>query len=115
MERTRTTISLDPQVYEVFQRMADAAGISVSRCMGDWLADTIDAAQLATDKLLQIRRSPERAMQEAMQAIAGETVRVMENPPVRWRAPGTRVSAAVSADRAPSSNTGLKSPRKGRK
>ena len=54
-DRIRTTISIPQDVYEVFKQMADVSGTSVSRCMGDWLKETSDGAQLVTDRLAQRR------------------------------------------------------------
>ena len=126
MERVRTTISLDPEVHEVFRRMAEASGVSISRCMGDWLADTIDAAQLATNKLVEIRRSPERVIHDFNSLLASEALAIMQgkgSSPIDMRKLGDLARGRPAADSAsagpppagraptaPSSNTGLKSP-----
>ena len=125
-DRIRVTVSMEPEAYEVFRRMADSAGVSVSRCMGDWLADTADAAQLATSKLVEIRRSPERVAHDYMAHQAEEIVARMEGKRLPFdmgkltkMVKDTRAGAASGAcaglpvPGAPSSNTGLKSPRKG--
>ena len=129
MDRIRTTISLDPEVYEVFRQMAETAGVSVSRCMGDWLADTVEVAQLATQKLVSIRRSPERAMAEFTAAVAEQAVRYQRGEPIRFdqeqlreelRRVGALPAREDSAEpnlggrkgaSAPSSLTGLNSPK----
>lgn len=70
-DRIRTTISLDPQVLEVFKRMAEAGNMSVSRCMGDWLTDTADAAEMITSKMEDAKKAPMRVMRELKAMVAG--------------------------------------------
>jgi hypothetical protein len=55
-KRVRTTISLTPEAHAIFKRMADAANMSLARCMGDWLADTSEAALLITVKIEEARK-----------------------------------------------------------
>lgn len=119
-ERIRTTISLTPEAYEVFKRMAEAANMSVSRAMGDWLTDTADAAMMITTKMEEAKSAPVRVMRELQAMVAGmskevdditEVVREKrrEERGVRPRASGGVRAAA--ADVPPSSNTGGKSPK----
>lgn len=68
-ERIRTTISIDAETHEVFKQMAEASNLSVSRCMGEWLADTVDGALFVTQKMKEARQSPALVMRE-MQAMA---------------------------------------------
>lgn len=65
----RTTIPIDAETYEVFKRMADTAGMSVGRCIGEWLADTVDSALFVTQKMQEARQAPALVMRE-MQAMA---------------------------------------------
>lgn len=122
-DRIRTTISLDPEVHEIFKHMAEASGMSVSRCMGEWLADTAEGAQLVLQKMMEAKRAPLRVMRQ-FQAISGtlstdiqETIAHLEKK--QAGAAGSRSAQArrpASPPRkAPSSNTGLKSPGKGRR
>lgn len=90
--RVRTTISLTPEVHEVFKRMAEAGNMSISVAMGDWLADTVDAAELITVKMEEAKRAPMLVMKELQAVFAG-------------------ASAHIAEGVAPSSNTGLKSPK----
>lgn len=119
-DRVRTTISLDPEVYEIFKRMAELTRTSVSRCMGEWLADTADGAQFVAAKMAEARNSPMTVMRE-MQAMAvglqdevDKTMAGMRSEKLRPKAEGA-VSASAAASsgrlRAPSSHTGLKSPK----
>lgn len=118
-ERIRTTISITPEVHEIFKRMADAGNMSVSRAMGEWLADTSDAAQLIVSKMEEAKRAPLAVMRELQAVVAGlsDTVdsTIEEIRTVRDNAkPLGGLAGGRKAAAAPSSNTGLKSPPKGR-
>jgi len=63
-DRIRLTISVLPEVHEVFVSMADAAGISLGKCMGDWLADTAEGAQFVAMKMQEARKAPKTVMRE---------------------------------------------------
>ena len=114
-ERIRTTISLEPEALEIFKRMAEAGNMSVSRCMGDWLTDTSDAAQMITLKMEEAKKAPLKVMREmrAMVAGMGATVDEIEGEVRAHRAVGrasdTRAGAPLPGP--PSSNTGGKSPK----
>jgi hypothetical protein len=72
-KRVRTTISLTPEAHAIFKRMADAANMSLARCMGDWLADTSEAALLITVKIEEARKAPLAVMREMQALVAGMT------------------------------------------
>ena len=125
-DRIRTTISLDPEVHAIFVTMAESSGTSVSRCMGDWLADTAEGAQFVASKMQEARRAPKTVMRE-MQAMSrglvaevDEQVRLIRQkslagtrqPQAELRLPGARQAAAAA--KPPSSPTGVKSPGKGK-
>lgn len=63
-ERIRTTISLDEKTYEAFKTMAAVANMSVSKCMGEWLADTVEGAQFVTQKMLEAKAAPMKVLKE---------------------------------------------------
>lgn len=63
-ERKRTMISLQPEVYDAFLKMAEMNGQSVSRWMGDWLETTLESAHFVTYKVQQLRQSPAAAMRQ---------------------------------------------------
>lgn len=113
-ERIRTTISLPPEALAVFKRMADAGNMSVSRCMGDWLVDTADAAEMLTLKMEEAKRAPLKMMREMRAMVAGMGLSIDEiESEVRagrsvGRASGSR--AVASAPKPPSSNTGVLVP-----
>ena len=112
-ERVRVTVSIDPEVLEVFKSMSASSGVSVSRCLGDWLADTADGARFVASKMQEARRAPVtvmREMQAAVHGTKGEVDAVLEGIRAASRSARTAQPAAPSGG-APSSNTGLKSPR----
>lgn len=111
-DRIRLTISVTPEVHEVFTRMAEAGGMSLGRCMGDWLTDTIDGAQFVAQKMEEARKAPRVVMRE-MQAFSRGLVAEADAMAVEVR----RTAAVPVAQRRagapspPSSNTGGKVPR----
>jgi len=68
-ERIRLTISVEPEVHAIFSKMAEASGMSLGKCMGDWLADTAEGAQFVAMKMVEARKAPKTVMRE-MQAMA---------------------------------------------
>lgn len=109
-ERIRTTISLPPEALEVFKRMADAGNMSVSRCMGDWLTDTAEAAEMITLKMEEAKRAPMKVMREMRAMVAGLGASVIETEEeVRRRKPAGSTAGAAALI-PPPSNTGGKSP-----
>lgn len=113
-DRVRVTVSVDPEVLDVYRTMASAAGISLSYCLGEWLADTIDGAQMVASKMQEAKQAPIRVMRE-MQSIlhgahqeAGEILGKLRVEGVR-----SAVAQAGVAPRqaiTPPSNTGGNSP-----
>jgi hypothetical protein len=72
-ERTRFTIACDVDVYEAVADLAHVSGVSMSRCIGDWLRDTAEAAQMTAIRVNEVRKSPE----EALRAYTAATARAM--------------------------------------
>jgi len=124
-ERVRFTIAVDQDVYDAFADLAHTSGVSLSRCIGDWLRDTSEAAQITTVKLNEVRRSPQEALEIFLRdGMIPEMLRIQQG----WRSGSLRRSGSVapggdavaSAPRSaqptpPVSNTGGKSPGKTRK
>ncbi len=111
-DRIRLTISVTPESHEVFTRMAEAAGMSLGKCMGDWLHDTIDGAQFVAMKMEEARKAPKVVMRE-MQAFARGLVADVDADAEQMRKTGQvgpRYEGARgrSGVRPPSSNTGGK-------
>lgn len=120
--RVRLTISVRPEVHAVYTRMAQASSMSVSRCMGDWLADTLDAAQHVTNLMEKARAAPKMVTREVHAyalGLADEATALME----RLREKGADGAGAGAAPHGaaraagvpPSGNTGGKVPREKRK
>jgi hypothetical protein len=123
-ERVRTTISLTPEALAIFKRMAEAGNMSISRCMGDWLVDTADAAEMLTLKMEEAKRAPLRVMAEMRAMVAGMGLEIDEiQDDIRERRRSDRAAAGgpalagppVVAQRAgavvpPSGNTGVLVP-----
>ena len=115
-ERIRLTISVTPEVHEVFSRIAEAGGMSLGKCMGEWLTDTIDGAQFVALKMQEARKAPRVVMRE-MQAFARGLVSEVDEVASSLRSglPRTGASQAPAGQTVPSppsSNTGGKLPGK---
>lgn len=54
----RVTVPVTPEVQEVFKRLSTVSGVSMGKAMGDWLADTSDAAVAMADLLDKARQQP---------------------------------------------------------
>lgn len=70
-ERIRLTISVTPEVHAAFQRMAEVTNMSIGRCMGEWLADTMEGAQMLTAQLAKAREAPRQVIKEMRQGVLG--------------------------------------------
>lgn len=131
-DRIRTTISVDKEVHQIFVQMAEAGGMSVSRCMGEWLADTAEGAQFVAMKMQQAKQSPKLVMRELQAAANGavEEMNVMlaeftstqlrkgaqpAHPQRDLREDAKAAPPSRSRSKAPSSNTGLNSPKSPKK
>lgn len=100
--------------------MAEAAGTSVSRCMGDWLADTAEGAQFVSMKMQEARRAPKTVMREMQAMTVGLHDEISAHIGKRDRGAGAQTRAAAPRDLGmrskaappspPSSNTGGKVP-----
>lgn len=117
----RLTISVSPEVHATFQRMAKAGNMSISRAMGEWLGDTLDAAEFMAQKMEQARAAPRLVMAE-MHAYAlgladetGDFIQKMKDmgKEDRRRTAGSPDDTRAGAGPAspPSSNTGGKGTR----
>ena len=118
-ERIRLTITVTPEVRDVFARMADTAGMSLGKCMGEWLGDTIEGAQFVAQKMEDARKAPRVVMRE-MQAFSRGLVDEVDRhaAEMRQERPGTDAKRQAQASRVaaipPSSHTGGKPPSKTR-
>lgn len=113
-KEVRLTIPVSAEVHEAFTRIAKATKMPVGRAMGEWLGDTIEAAQLMAEKLEQARAAPRLVMQE-MHAyalgLADETGALLDK--VRKEGQKAREGRAradrpaTAAPTTPPSNTGV--------
>lgn len=125
-DRIRLTISVTPETHAVFQRMAEAGGMSLGKCMGDWLEDTAEGAEFVALKMVEARQAPKTVMREfqamahGLVAAVDESVELARDAMRRERmagASGARqaLGTARVPPKPPSSPTGVKNhKRKGR-
>lgn len=112
-DRIRLTITVTPEVHEVFSRISHAGGMSLGRAMGEWLADTVDGAQFVAVQMEKAKKAPVtvmREMQAMLHGAQGEASDVLE----KFRSDRAAGTHRVTAGRpAPSSNTGRKGTKPG--
>jgi NTP pyrophosphatase (non-canonical NTP hydrolase) len=60
----RLTITVTPEVHAAFDRLATASGMSMSKCMGEWLGDTLDAVEYTANMVEKARQAPKMVMRE---------------------------------------------------
>lgn len=120
-ERVRLTISVSPEVHATFQRLAAAGSMSISRAMGDWLQDTVEAAEYTATLMEKARAAPKKVMREVhgyALGLADETGSILEKLRRQGGGPeAQRLGAAVPPPASarmrsapPASNTGGKVP-----
>lgn len=113
----RLTIPVSAHVHAVFTRIAKAGKVPVGRAMGEWLADTVDAAAFMADKMEQARAAPALAARELHSYALGLTDMTQDlMKELRQGGSGGKGEAAalppffVTKEPTPSSNTGGKVP-----
>lgn len=103
----RVTVPVTPQVQEVFKRLSLVSGVSMGKAMGDWLADTSDAAIAMADLMDKARQQPKLVASQlhgyalGLTDMTSELLEALRKP-----------SAAVTP---PVGNTGGKLPRRAKK
>lgn len=116
-ETIRLTIPVTAEVHAAFTRISKAAGMPVGRAMGEWLGDTIDAANYLAETLENARAAPRLVAQQLhayAQGLTDETgsllARVRKES--KERSPGLARDArgSDSAITPPLCNTGGKVP-----
>ena len=101
----RLTIPVSREVHNVFQRLAAAGSMSTGRAMGDWLADTVEAAELMASTMERARSAPKIVVAELHAMALGmsdQTKELMD----KFRSLG-------KASRAPGGGTAIAGPRPG--
>ena len=104
----RTTIAVRPEVLESFKRLCAVSGVSTSKGIGDWLADTVDAAEAMADLVQKAREQPRmvvRELQGYALGLSDMTNDLLED--LRSRSAVGRQSSEVTP---PVGNTGGKLP-----
>ena len=121
LQTVRVTVPVRQDVLETFQRLAKAGSMSTGRAMGEWLADTIDAADFMAEKLEQARVAPRivaREMHAYALGLADETGDLLRKVREKGRTTPLRGSlrraGAAGAPTPPPSNTGGKVPQAAR-
>ena len=118
----RVTVPVRTDVLETFKRLAAAGSMSTGRAMGDWLADTVEAATFMADKMEQARAAPRivaREMHAYALGLADETGSLLERVREKGRQDGTAARRSGAGTRPggpadhspPSCNTGGKVPK----
>lgn len=78
MSKIRTTISVDSEALDVYRHMAQVTGRSLSATLGDWLAETADAAGVVTQAMVKAKKSPTRAMRDLQRYAEGVETQLTE-------------------------------------
>ena len=109
-EQLRITVSVDKDVHATFKRMAFLGGLSVSRCIGEWLADTQEAAQMVAGQMHDAKTAPTRVLNELLALSAHAHKDIMQ---LKQEGRAARADKPQADGRAapPSSNTGVKGTR----
>lgn len=115
-QKIRLTISVTPEVHSTFSRMATAGNMSLGSAMGEWLGDTIEAAEYMASTMERARAAPKVVIRE-MHAYAlglsdetGELMRALAKKGEADRAGQRSGTAAPDLPSFPVSNTGRKVP-----
>lgn len=114
-ERIRLTITITPEVHELFSRMSEAGGISLGRCIGDWLENTSEGAEFVANEVRKVKDLPKKVLED-IGALSRGMDRIVTAEARRSLPPDLAASARSGGGRqkAPSSNTGLNPPAKSR-
>lgn len=123
-KRIRLTVSLPVRVHAAFERLAKASNSSISREVGTFLDDCIDAVEFVAHTVVQARQAPAKAARDLhayAQAVTDEAAELVAQSRRRPVPPASDASASVRAVpgsaglKPPSSLTGVKESRRKRK
>lgn len=106
-QNIRLTITVTPEVHATFQRMAEVASMPIGRCMGEWLADTLEGVEFVTAQLAKARQAPRQVVADMRQMALGAADEMdqllgdlragkLKVPPLGEPAGGGRAAAAPS-------------------
>jgi hypothetical protein len=122
----RLTIPVDSDVHAIFQRLAKAGNMSTGRAMGEWLKDTVEAAELMASTMERARAAPKVVTAElhAMMLGMADQTKELADKYRKFKGPIGAESGSASeaqpprhaaAPIPPSCNTGGKVPNTGGK
>jgi len=114
----RVTVPVSPEVLEIFQRLAKAGSMSTGRAMGEWLGDTVEAAELMASTMERARAAPKVVTAELHAMMLGMTDQTKELMDKYAKFKGTSEGASgkrsaprpdgpLAASETPPSNTGV--------
>lgn len=116
-QKIRLTISVTPEVHAAFSRIATAGNMSLGNAMGEWLGDTIEAAEYMASTMERARAAPKVVIRE-MHAYAlgladetGDLMRTLAKKGEADRASQRSGAASPPPPSFPVSNTGRKVPK----
>jgi len=114
--KTRISVPIDAETRAVFQKLADASGVSLGRAIADWLRDTLDAAMQMAAMVEKAKERPRQAIRE-LNAMARGLVEVSEEFAADVRSGKALAERKRSAPASPTPRPvirGVKSPGKPR-
>lgn len=114
----RVTVPVSPEVLEIFQRLAKAGSMSTGRAMGEWLGDTVEAAELMASTMERARAAPKVVTAELHAMMLGMTDQTKELMDKYSKFKGTSEGASgkrsaprpdgpLATPQTPPSNTGV--------
>ena len=120
----RISVPVAPDVLAIFERLAKAGNMSTGRAIAEWLADTVDAAELMASTMERARAAPKIVTAElhAMMLGMADQTKELADKYAKFKGPmagaGREGQAALplasggsDASIPPSCNTGGKLPK----
>jgi hypothetical protein len=121
----RVSVPVTAEVLDTFERLAKAGNMSTGRAMAEWLADTVEAAELMASVMEHAKASPKLVTAELHAMMLGmtEQSKELERKFAKFKGPLGPVERAASGVQPPqpgrrdpippSCNTGGKVPEEG--
>ena len=122
----RLSVPISPDVLAVFERLAKAGNMSTGKAVAEWLADTVEAAELMASTMERARAAPKIVTAElhAMMLGMAEQTKELADKYRKFKGPidGAKSGSASEAEPPrpaaapipPSCNTGGKVPEEGK-
>lgn len=122
----RVSVPVSAEVLAIFERLAKAGNMSTGRAMAEWLADTVEAAELMASTMERARAAPKIVTAELHAMMLGMTDQTKElmDKFAKMKGASEGASGKRSAPRPdgpvggiipPSCNTGGKVPKQGKR